>query len=177
MRIHMTIVFVLSTGLTLFLLRDALGDSDKRATARATAALLASPEYRAYAEECGSCHLAYPPGLLPARSWRAVMSGLADHFGDNAELDADTTRDLTDWLTANAAEARTHRKSAKILRSVRGATPLRASTTPYLLGKHDEIRDSVYQRKSVTSRANCGACHKNAERWDFDDDDVRIPRD
>ena len=26
--------------------------------------------------ECGSCHIAYPPALLPAASWRAVMSGL-----------------------------------------------------------------------------------------------------
>ena len=28
-----------------------------------------------YAEECGSCHFAYPPGLLPASSWQQVMTG------------------------------------------------------------------------------------------------------
>ncbi|KAB2897729.1 MAG: cytochrome C [Kofleriaceae bacterium] len=176
MRIHTTIVLALSTGIILFLLGEAPGDSDRRGPARATAAMLASPEYEAYAEECGSCHLAYPPGLLPARSWRAVMGGLDDHFGESAELDAETTRAIGDWLAGNAAEARTHRKSAKILKSVRGATPLRVSTTPYVLGKHDEIRASVFRRKSVASRANCAACHPSAERWDFDDDDVRIPR-
>lgn len=25
--------------------------------------------------ECGSCHVAFPPRLLPAESWRAMMSG------------------------------------------------------------------------------------------------------
>ena len=25
--------------------------------------------------ECGECHVAYPPKLLPASSWRTVMSG------------------------------------------------------------------------------------------------------
>lgn len=176
MRIHTTIVLALATGLTLYLLAPiASGDSDKRASARATARLLASPEYAVYAEECGSCHLAYPPGLLPARSWRTLMSGLANHFGDSAELDADTGRQIADWLTANAAETSSHRKSAKILRSVRGATPLRPSQTPYILGKHDEIAPAVFRRKAVTSRANCGGCHRGAERWEFDDDDVRIP--
>ena len=48
-------------------------------------AAIANPVYK---EECGSCHMAYPPGLLPARSWTKVMSGLDNHFGDNAELDA-----------------------------------------------------------------------------------------
>lgn len=176
MRIHLTIVAALSTGIILFLLREAPGDSDRRASDRASAALLASPEYKTYAEECGSCHLAYPPGLLPARSWRAIMDGLADHFGDNAELDAETTRALGAWLVAGAAEARTHRKSDKILRSLRGATPLRVSRTPYVLGKHDELDAEVFRRKSIASRANCGACHQGAERWDFDDDGVKIPK-
>lgn len=176
MRIHVTIVLGLSAALTLYLVGPAASDSDhKRASARATARLLASPEYPVYAEECGSCHLAYPPGLLPARSWRTLMGGLADHFGDSAELDATTGQQISDWLTANAAETGSHRKSAKILRSVRGSTPLRPSQTPYILGKHDEVAPSVFRRKKITSRANCAACHGGAERWDFDDDDVKIP--
>ncbi len=28
----------------------------------------------AYSEECGACHMAYPPGLLPSRAWTAIMS-------------------------------------------------------------------------------------------------------
>ena len=37
--------------------------------------------------ECGGCHLAYHPVLLPARSGEGLMTGQADHFGDDlAEL-------------------------------------------------------------------------------------------
>jgi hypothetical protein len=40
--------------------------------------------------ECGSCHLAYPPGLLPAASWQRIMIRLEGHFGDDASLDPAT---------------------------------------------------------------------------------------
>lgn len=176
MRIQLMIVLALAAGLTLFLVSSpAAGDGDRRSRKGAASQLRASPTYTKYAAECGSCHLAFPPGLLPARSWRAVMAGLADHFGESAELDAATTATLTSWLTTNAAETHSHPRSAKILRSVRGTTPLRPSQTPYLLAKHDEIAPAVFRRKAVASRSNCGGCHRGAEQWEFDDDDVTIP--
>lgn len=36
--------------------------------------------------ECGSCHLAFAPSMLPARSWQALMGGLQNHFGDDATM-------------------------------------------------------------------------------------------
>ena len=39
-----------------------------------------------YAKECGSCHFAYLPGTLPARSWYAVMQGSDNHFGESLSL-------------------------------------------------------------------------------------------
>jgi hypothetical protein len=44
--------------------------------------------HEATRQECGACHMAFQPGLLPAASWRQVMSGLAKHFGEDASLDA-----------------------------------------------------------------------------------------
>ena len=35
-------------------------------------------------QECASCHIAYAPALLPKGSWRRLMSGLDQHFGENA---------------------------------------------------------------------------------------------
>ncbi len=32
-------------------------------------------------KECGECHMAYHPGLLPTASRNRIMDGLADHFG------------------------------------------------------------------------------------------------
>ena len=31
----------------------------------------------AYVQECGSCHAAYPPGMLPARSWQPTQNDCA----------------------------------------------------------------------------------------------------
>ena len=42
--------------------------------------------------ECSACHMAYPPALLPERSWRKMMLGLERHFGQDASLDAPTAQ-------------------------------------------------------------------------------------
>ena len=40
--------------------------------------------------ECSACHMAYPAGMLPARSWRALMGDLSNHFGEDASLPEET---------------------------------------------------------------------------------------
>jgi hypothetical protein len=59
----------------------------------------------------------------------------------------------------------------------RGATAsLRITDTPWFQRKHRKIADAVWTRPAVKSPANCSACHAGAERGDYDDDTVRIPR-
>ena len=142
----------------------------------APAGLTASDGEARYREECGSCHLAYPPGLLPAASWREMMTGLDRHFGQNAELDPAAAAALAGWLTANAAEAGTHPLSRKVLRSLGGQTPLRVSEVPFIRREHGEVRPSVWSRPAVGSVANCGACHTGAERGDFSEERIVIPK-
>ncbi len=36
-------------------------------------------EHPATLKECGECHLAFPPQMLPARSWDKLMGDLASH--------------------------------------------------------------------------------------------------
>ncbi len=54
--------------------------------------------------------------------------------------------------------------------------PPRISTTAWFVRKHDEVRAEVWRRPSVGSPANCLACHSGAEKGDFDEDRVKIPR-
>lgn len=56
-------------------------------------------------EECGSCHLAFAPSMLPARSWQRMMGKLDNHFGDNASLDPATAEKITSYLVANAGDS------------------------------------------------------------------------
>jgi mono/diheme cytochrome c family protein len=130
-----------------------------------------------YKTECASCHMAYPPGLLPARSWERIMGTLDDHFGENAELAPKTRDALVKYLVQNSADRAAYRVSAKFDRSIaKGEAPLRISETTYFVRKHDEVpARMVTGNPKVGSFANCAACHGEAEKGKFNEHDVRIP--
>lgn len=140
-------------------------------------AYLDDPQYALYAAECGDCHLAYAPWLLPAPSWRAVMGSLADHFGDNAELDAPTADRILAFLERHAAEQTGGRVALRVQRATQGvAPPLRITQTDYFRGQHHEIpRSMIEGNEGVRSPSRCEACHGGAERGSFRERDVRIP--
>lgn len=137
-------------------------------------ALLSNPVYK---EECGACHMAYPAGLLPAASWQKVMTGLADHFGDNAELDASTQVLIHDFLVSNSASISNYRRSRRFAAiDDTGDINMRISETPYFKHEHDEIpAHLVTGNKEVVSFSNCNACHRKAEQASFRERDILIP--
>lgn len=116
--------------------------------------------------ECGSCHIAYPPELLPASSWRKIMAGLNKHFGTDASLDAAGAAEIGAFLERNAGSGR---------RGVEAGS-LRITESRWFLREHDEVRPSAWRSPQVKTASNCGACHSGAERGDFDEHAVRIPR-
>jgi hypothetical protein len=144
-----------------------IASEDEGAARGATAA---APQNTLYAEECGSCHLAYPPALLPAQAWRQVMSGLSDHFGENAELAAEDAMAITDYLE-------THAGGSRLARSVpAGQAPLRITGLPRFKHEHDELPASVVAGNAqVKSFSNCDACHTRAAQGSFREREIRIP--
>ena len=121
-----------------------------------------------YKTECGSCHLAYQPGFLPASSWRKIMATLDNHFGENAELSAKTGNELLQYLTANASDAGSGR-------TVRDA-PLRISEQRHFRREHDEVPPRMVKNNpKVRSFSNCQACHSGAENGDFSERHINIP--
>lgn len=113
---------------------------------------------QAFQQECGACHMAYPPEFLPTRSWRAIMAGLPRHFGENAALTPDETRKVGDYLSANAADA--NRRGSPALRGLRASdVPLRITETPFWKSRHDEVSPAQFERASIKSKSNCLACH------------------
>ena len=125
------------------------------------------PAPAAYATECGACHVAYVPGLLPAASWQRLMQGLPDHFGSDASLDEATRRAIADWL---------QREAARGGRWGEAPPQDRITRSPRFERKHREVDAAVWRRPAVRSPANCSACHGRADQGDFDDDHVHIPR-
>jgi len=130
-----------------------------------------------YLEECGSCHFPYQPGLLPARSWAKVMSNLDHHFGENAELPTEDSNLLLEYLLKNAADNSGYKRSVKIMNSLYpNDVPLRVSKTPYFLKKHDELTaDMVQKNPKVGSFSNCNACHTQAAKGSFSEQEILIP--
>lgn len=55
-----------------------------------------------YKQECGSCHMSYPPALLPKESWAEMMNGLNKHYGTDASLDKPELNQISSWLNSNA---------------------------------------------------------------------------
>jgi nitrate/TMAO reductase-like tetraheme cytochrome c subunit len=129
-----------------------------------------------YKNNCGGCHLAYPPDLLPAASWNKILNRLEDHFGEALSLDDLTREEIRKYLTKNSADRSGTETAGKILRNPGGSTPTRITEVAYIRKKHREIASEVFKRKSVGSFSNCLACHKGAEQGDFDDDQAAIPR-
>ena len=130
-----------------------------------------------YAKECSECHFAYQPGLLPARSWQKLMSNLADHFGDNAELSPADTKILSKYLNENAAERSNHKRSVKINRSIRkNETPIRITDVGYIKRKHRELsRRHVTDNPEVGNLNKCEACHTRITEGSFSEREIKIP--
>ncbi|MFC2969663.1 diheme cytochrome c [Acidimangrovimonas pyrenivorans] len=118
--------------------------------------------------ECSACHMAYPPGLMPARSWKAIMSNLENHFGEDASLDPETTKKIEDYLVANAADAKGY---GGIMRGLTAQdTPLKITDMPWWKWVHSEISPTYFQSKRVKSSANCTACHFSGDKGYFEED-------
>jgi hypothetical protein len=115
--------------------------------------------------ECGSCHIAYPPQLLPASAWRALMSGLDRHFDTDASLDAQSAAEITSFLEQHAGRER----------AASGPPVLRISETRWFRHEHDEVPARVWTSPGVKHPSNCAACHDGADRGDFNEHRVRIP--
>lgn len=132
--------------------------------------------HKDFSEECGSCHITYPPYLLSKNSWISMMKNLENHFDDDASLDEVTNQSILSFLMHNSAENSTHKSALKILKSLKDNNSTIAITkTPYWRKKHDEIEKSVFASNEVKSRANCKACHENIENGLLEYDLINIP--
>ncbi len=118
-------------------------------------------------EECGSCHIVYPPNMLGAESWHEIMAHLNRHFGTDASVDAATQRELSAVLQNGAGNRGDFAK---------GKPVLRISDTRWFRNEHDEVSDRTWRNPKVKSPSNCGACHTNADQGRFSEHEVRVPR-
>jgi len=137
-----------------------------------------------YSEECGGCHMAYQPGLLPADAWLQIMSpaALGAHYGDDASLTDDVRTDIAAFLLNNSADqaersrSRAFAVSATASASGQGTGLPRITETRYFLHEHDEIPARlVTGNPEVGSFSQCNSCHRGAAEGVYNEKQVSIP--
>ena len=120
-----------------------------------------------FVQECAGCHMAFPPGLLPAASWTKMMAGLDKHFDVDASVTPAEATEITNFLVKNASN-----------RWTATTAPLRITDSVWFKTKHSirEIAPAVWKRASIKSASNCMACHTGAEKGDFNEHNIKIPK-
>jgi hypothetical protein len=134
-------------------------------------------ENELYRTECGSCHFAYQPGLLPQDAWAHIMDALDDHYGDDASLDERQAAEIRSYLIDNAA-SQTEKSRSRAFAVKRGELHElpRITETSYFRHEHYEIPTQfVRGNKDVGGFGNCQACHRSAETGVYNEHQVVIP--
>lgn len=122
-----------------------------------------------YIDECGACHLAYPPGLLPVQSWQGIMSGLEDHFGESAETDEETATHIANYLERVALQKGKPSPMSQMLRNMPDDPPLRITEFPAFITAHAEIPIQLQVEKLDEGFLSpCADCHRQAASGRFD---------
>jgi len=152
---------LMSAIVTAFFIMSSMAVADERYT---------PIQDKTVSKECGACHMAFQPQMLPKRSWKKIMDGLSDHFGEDASLDAKTSQHIKSYMVANAADG--NWLGGKFMRGVGdNMTPLRITETPHWVRAHGrEVPSRAWKNSKVKTKANCVACHRAANRGSYDDD-------
>jgi cytochrome b len=125
----------------------------------------ALPMDATWRSECGGCHLAYHPSLLPARSWDRMLAEQSTHFGEDLALSPETVARLRAFAAGHAAEALESPVAWKMATTIpAGEAPLRIGETPYWKERHARLDAATWKR---VHDSDCGACHRDAEAGRF----------
>lgn len=140
-------------------------------------AIFPMPGGKTYVNECGSCHTAYAPGLLPTRAWRKMLGELGNHFGEDANLDEPQKLEILKALELLAADGSQANMRMRRINSAIPAhlSPQRITETGYFKYMHDEVPAYIWKRKKIGSLANCIACHPRANEGRYGEREIRIP--
>ena len=120
-----------------------------------------------YQQECVACHVAYPPGMLPAASWKRIMGSLDKHFGTDASLDEASVREISGWLQTHAG---TYKRVSE------EPPQDRITRSQWFVRKHREVDPQIWKQAAVKSAANCAACHTAADKGSFRESEIQFPK-
>ena len=114
-----------------------------------------------YTEECGSCHVPYPPQHMTQAGWETQMRNLKHHYGTDASVDDPANKAILNYLVSNAS---LKEKSAPTEPSAR------LTKTRWFAKEHGTTPPKGQ------SFSNCSGCHTQAERGDYNERTLKTPK-
>jgi len=136
-------------------------------------------ENSAFYEKCGKCHKTYPPFMLPHDSWKRLMDGLENHFGEQiteSNITKSEQMSIKAYLLSHSAETSTHKIAFKTLESLGEMRPISMSKVPYWREAHQSIEKSTFKSLHVKDASNCFVCHPDFEYGILDNTRIHIPK-
>ncbi len=104
-----------------------------------------------YRDQCGSCHLALPPEVLPTESWRQILMSPRNHYGVSLNLIRAEIILIWSYL----------RDFSRV--TVQGeAEPYRVVDSRFFKALHPRVTFA-----EPPSPKNCATCHNRAQEFDF----------
>lgn len=151
-----------------------LSPADVERRTRDEANLRVALNAQAWHAECGACHLAYSPALLPERSWRRTFAGQNDHFGEDLGIAEGSVARLLE----QAGRAMPTTWSAwKLARSApAGEAPLRITELPFWRAIHEGVPPEWFRAPLSGGKHDCEACHSDAASGIFHPRMIHIPK-
>ena len=122
--------------------------------------------------ECSDCHMAFFAEMLPRKSWIKILNNLENHYGEDASVEPEALKEIIAFHTDHAADVLSSRGAQKWRKGLKkGEAPDRITTAPRFKRKHNDNEfKAMWVRNAVKTKADCVACHKDANRGLFDDD-------
>lgn len=111
-----------------------------------------------YRAECGGCHVAFAPDLLPVDAWHRIMNNLVEHYGVDATLEEKEHEEIESFLARNAGHS---------LKTMKNGNQLRLTDTLWFHRTHGKVKP-LFQDSRVVSKVNCTACHLHADEGRYD---------
>lgn len=101
------------------------------------------------------------------------MDDLENHFGDDASLNAEDTKNILEFLVNNSAETSTMQSSQLFLNSILNDDTIAMTNTKVWKKIHRDISKEIFESENIKSKANCKACHTDIEKGLIDNDQIK----
>jgi mono/diheme cytochrome c family protein len=105
-----------------------------------------------YLDNCATCHLALPPGVLPSETWQNLLQETQQHYGTKLP------RIITPTLLLMWDYLRTYSRP----QLEKEAVPYRVTESRYLKALHPRVN-----LPQPTTLSSCLTCHPGAEKYNF----------